>query len=76
MIFENDFNPVDRDFLDENNQIRKYLWKDYWRYWEQDPENRREVRHEKAATKRRIHQRNRRSTRGELKKLKNNFSSN
>ena len=54
MIFYNDSNLGDRDFLDENNQIRKYLWKDYWRFQEQDPETRREVRNEKAATKKRL----------------------
>lgn len=76
MIFYNDFSPEDRDFLDENNQIRKYLWKDYWRFWEQDPETKREVRYEKAATKKRIHQRNRRNTKDELKQLKDQYSSN
>lgn len=76
MIFYNDSNLGDRDFLDENNQIRKYLWKDYWRFREQDPETRREVRNEKAATKKRIHQRNRRNTRDELKQIKDRYSSN
>lgn len=75
MIFYNS-NLGDRDFLDENNQIRKYLWKDYWRFQEQDPETRREVRNEKAATKKRIHQRNRRNTKGELKQIKNHYRSN
>jgi hypothetical protein len=76
MIFNNDFDLGDRDFLDENNQIRKYLWKDYWRFRELDPETKREVRYEKAATKKRIHQRNRRNTKGKLKQIKDSYSSN
>jgi len=69
MIFYNDFSLSDRVFLDENNQIRKYNWKNYWRIREQDPETRREVRNEKAATKKRIHQRNRRDAKVGLKQL-------
>jgi hypothetical protein len=73
MIFYNAFNPIDRDFLDENNQIRSYLWKDYWRAREQDPETRREVRIEKAETKKRIHQRDRRSTKYKLRNIKDDY---
>ncbi len=73
MIFYNDFQFSDRDFLDENNQIRLNLWKDYWRFREQDPETRREVRMEKAQTKKRIHQRDRRDTKGKLKHLINEY---
>jgi hypothetical protein len=73
MIFYNPFNPVDRDFLDENNQIRLKLWKDYWRFREQDPETRREVRIEKAETKKRLHQKDRRNTKGKLKDLINEY---
>ena len=73
MIFYNPFNPIDRDFLDENNQIRPKLWKDYWRFREQDPETRREVRIEKAETKKRLHQKDRRNTRERLKDIINDY---
>ena len=76
MIFYNPFNPIDRDFLDENNQIRLTLWKDYWRFREQDPETRREVRFEKAQTKKRIHQKDRRNTKGKLKDIINEYRTN
>ena len=73
MIFYNPFNPIDRDFVNENNQIRLHLWKDYWRFREQDPETRREVRIEKAQTKKRIHQKDRRNTKGRLKSIINEY---
>ena len=73
MVF---YTPTDQEFLDHNNQIRKDFWKTYWRLRAADPETRREVRCEKAATKKRIHQRNRRNTKGELKQIKDHYSSN
>lgn len=75
MIFYNNGYPADRDFLDENNQIRLSLWKNFWRFREQDPETRREVRIEKAETKKRIHQRDRRFTKTRLNYMKNEYSS-
>jgi hypothetical protein len=72
MIF---YNPADRDFLDANNQIRKEIWKNYWRLRALDPETRREVRCEKAATKKRIHQKDRRHTRDKLRQMTVNYKS-
>lgn len=68
MIFYN-ADPSDRDFLDENNQIRLSKWKDYWRSREQDPETRREVRVEKSETKKRIHKQGRRRTKSQLRDM-------
>ena len=74
MIFYHDILiPSDRDFLDENNQIRLNFWKEYWRFRAQDPETRREVRIEKAETKKRIHKKDRRNTKENLKHLKNEY---
>ena len=72
MIFYNHY-PSDRDFLDANNQIRLSIWKEYWRFREQDPVTRREVRIEKAETKRRIHKKDRRNTKNRLKHIMNEY---
>lgn len=64
----------DNIFLDENGQITKN-WKDYWKYRSQNPTTRREVRQEKAATKKRIHRTNRKRTRKWLTDLKTDYSS-
>ena len=65
------FEPKDEDFLDEDQQIRKFVWKDYWKYRERDPITRREVRKEKASCRRRIHRKSRKYIREYLKNLLN-----
>jgi len=67
-------NPQDRDFLDENKEISKYIWKEYWDSRQKNPETRWEVRKDKAATKRRIHKKGRRDIKKDLKIIGYKFS--
>jgi len=65
--------PADQDFLDQNSEITKHGWKDYWRFQEQDPDTKREIRKRKSATKRRIHKKNRRGTKDQLRNIKGQY---
>jgi len=72
---EPDFdNQPDKIFLDENGEITRN-WKTYWRHRLQNPITRREVRQEKAATRKRIHRTNRKKTKRWLNDMKSDLSS-
>jgi hypothetical protein len=62
----------DEDFLDKNKQIGKN-WKKYWKLRQNSPVLRREVRQEKAATKKRIHRKNRKNIRKYLNDINSEY---
>lgn len=66
-------NLPDKTFLDDDGQINK-TWKDYWKVRLRNPTTRREVRQEKAATRKRIHRTNRKKVKKWLDDLKADYS--
>lgn len=54
--------------MDNNEEIELgRAWKDYWRNQEKDPTTRRETRQAKKLERRRIHKKNRRTAKENLK---------